>query len=208
VLIAPEEYRQKLLAAFPKECLKAFLLGVGDAYRETPEHCKRHFEKEDRHDLVGRVRRAKVHESLRGVAERFNLEHKDVPNSNGSTYFLCVLSGEIRLITCLIPTRRSMVRPAKIRKLWARNNVGSQHTFWLSEEADEQKLRLEHLAILVHAPYGRHKDEVSFVDIVIPSQNFKDYEQRLDLFALFPKEGEEYRALFRKRREKGFGKGA
>jgi hypothetical protein len=202
--ITPDEYRAKLLKAFEKEVLKALMLAVGDAYRTTPEHCKRHYDTPDRHDVIGHIRRARVHEAVRGVAERYALDYKDVPNANGSAFFLSVLAGEIRLICCLIATKKSMIRPAKIRRYLAAQNFDSQVPLPFHPGDNEtEEPKLEHLAVLVHAPAGRHRDQAAFVDIVIPNRAFSRYLQRIELFDLFPVEAEQYRSLFRRKKKRG-----
>ncbi len=208
--ISPEEYKQKLLKAFDREALKAMMLAVGDAYRTTPEHCKRNYDPPDRHDMIGHVRRARVHEAVRGVAERYSLDYRDIPNMNGSCYFLSIISGEIRLICCLVATQKSMVRPAKIRKFLAAQNFDGQGRlpFMQEDDPDVPPTRLEHLAVLIHAPAGRHKDQAAFVDIVIPNRKFTEYLQRVELFGVFPNEAEQYRSLFKRKKKHGEAEGA
>ena len=107
------EYRALLEQAFAPEVQQALLLAVGSGYHSALEHCKRHFEREDRHDALGAARRGKLHGEIRGVAKCFSLDSKDEPNSNGSTYFLSVFSGEFRLICCLVAAPDVMVRPCE-----------------------------------------------------------------------------------------------
>jgi hypothetical protein len=204
--ITPDEYRGKVNDAFQPEVLKGFMLGVATAYRTAPEHCKRQYEEPDRHDMIGCVRRARIQEAIRGVAERYQLAYKDEPNTNGSHYFLSVLSGEIRLVCNLVATRRTMVRPAKIRKLWARYNFSAQTQLFSDGDGVPEGWR--HLAVLVHSPMGRHRDEAGFVDIVVPNRTFSEYLVRFDLFKLFPAETEQYRKLFRRRRARSEAEGA
>jgi hypothetical protein len=202
VTITPEEYLAKLHRAFKVEELKGFMLGVAGAYPAARDHCKRHYELPDRPDMLGRDRRAKVHEAVRGVAERFELAHKNEPNVNGSIHFLCISSGEFRLICCAVPSRKSMVRPAIIRKVLARENFDAQEGLFPDAENSSIGINLKHLAILVHAPNGRHKDEAGFVDIVIPDSRVSKYIQRLELFKLFPAETAEYKKLFTRRKRR------
>ncbi|MGO9242988.1 MAG: hypothetical protein ACLPXM_01645 [Terriglobales bacterium] len=196
--ITPDEYRQKLTEAFQPDVLKGLMLGVAQAYRTTAEHCKRQYDAPDRHDVIGTVRRAGIHEAVRGVAERFQLDFADEPNANGSHYFLSVFSGEIRLICNLVSTRRKMVRAAKIRKVWARYNFNAQYHMFDNGSAPPPNWK--YLAILVHSPLGRHRNEAAFVDIVVPDLKFTQYMTRLDLFKEFPAEAEGYRSLFKRRR--------
>ena len=42
------------------------------------------------------------------------------------------------------------------------------------------------LAILIHGPRGRHRDQPAFVDIVVPDLNFSKYMCRIELFLKFP----------------------
>jgi hypothetical protein len=208
--ISPEEYRQKLLKAFDREALKAMMMAVGDAYRTTPEHCKRNYDAPDRHDVIGHIRRARVHEAVRGVAERYSLDYQDIPNVNGSCFFLSITSGEIRLVCCLVATKKGMVRPAKIRELLAAQNFDGQPLLPFMEEHqdDTQPIRIEHLAVLIHAPAGKRKDQAGFIDIVIPNRRFTEYLQRVELFGMFPNEAEQYRNLFKRKRKHGEAEGA
>jgi hypothetical protein len=205
--ISSEEYRQKLTAAFSPEILKALLLAVADAYRTTPEHCKRHFDLPDRHDLIGHIRRARIHEGIRGVAERFSLKAEDGPNLNGSSRFLSIFSGEIRMICCKISTKRSMLRPAKIRKVLAKDNYDAQHLLFGEDPARTEEA-LQHLAVLVHAPKGRSRDQAGFIDIVIPNRPFTQYMKRLELFSMFPAEIAEHQELFKRRKRRIDAEGA
>ena len=186
---------------------------MGDAYRASIDHAKRHFAAERRHDVVGGVRRAKVDEAIRGVIDRFagkyEIEPRNEPNANGSCYFLCLRSAGIRLVCCLVATRKAMVRPSVIRRMWAAHNYSSQRGLFDGWEiAQDQPLKIEHLAVLVHAPVRKRKEELNFVDIVIPDRKFRDYNHRIQLFEMFPKEAESYRALFKRRRSRGEGTGA
>jgi hypothetical protein len=208
--ITPEEYRDKILNAFPDEVLKAFMLGIGDAYRSATDHVKRHFSRETKRDVLGRVRRARVDETIRGVTERFADRYRvavtNETNANGSCLFLCIRSGEIRLVCCLIATRRSMVKPSVIRKIWAKHNYSAQAGLFHDEPDNDKAFnKIEHLAVLVHAPVRRQKDEVDFVDIVIPDQRFREYNQRIELFEMFPNEADKYKERFKRRRSRDEG---
>ncbi len=186
------------------------MLGVGDAYRSATDHAKRHFSRETKHDVLGRVRRARVDETIRGVAERFadrySVAVANERNANGSCLFLCIRSGEIRLVCCLVATRRSMVKPSVIRKIWAKHNYSAQASLFYEEvHTDRAFQKIEHLAVLVHAPVRKQKDEVEFVDIVIPDQKFREYNQRIQLFEMFPQEADKYKERFKRRRSRDEG---
>lgn len=102
---------------------------VGDSYRASVDHAKRHFTPARRHYIVGGVGRAKVDEAIRGVVDRFagkyEIETRNEPNANASCYFLCLHSAGIRLVCCLVPTRKAMVKPSVIRKMWSAHNYSS-----------------------------------------------------------------------------------
>jgi hypothetical protein len=91
----------------------------------------------------------------------------------------------------------------KIRKMWALHNFDSQEGLFIG--AEEVPIRMEHLAVLVHSPAGRHKNQAAFVDVVIPDRNLRRYNERIPLFEMFPKEAEEYRAMFKQKKRRGEG---
>jgi len=62
-----------------------------------------------------------------------------------------------------------------------------------------------HLAVLIHSPRGRFRDEPSFTDIVIPNPNFTDYIDRIQLFSRFNKVVDDNPRLFRPRRHRADG---
>ena len=196
--LSESECRELLRRDFSPEVLRAFLLAVGGAYKAAADHCKKHIEKEERHDVLGHVRRAKLDEGIRGVGERFSIESKTIPNANGSAYFMTLLSGEFRLICCLAHSPRDMVRPAKTRKLWAKYNFEPQATLGfipLLEKLEGDK----HLAILMHGPRGLHRDEAGYCDIVIPNPSFTSYAGRIKLFSEFREAVQQNPKLFRPR---------
>jgi hypothetical protein len=182
------EYTAWLQAAFPEEILRGILLGVIDGYKVAPGVCKKVFSMPDRHDPLGMVRRGKINEQIRGVAELHSLLVKDEPNVNGSAYFLSVVSGRYRLVANLVCRKEDMVRPAKIRKLWARHNRdGHQGKLGFASEEDHPVPEdTIFLAILLHGPRGKHRDQPGFVDIVVPDLRFRKYMCRLRLFSIFP----------------------
>jgi|SRR5579872_1191594 len=180
------EYRRYLSEAFPDEVLKAILLAVIDGYKAAPAAVKKAFDSPDRHDALGMARRCKLHEQLRGVAEYQKLQKKDEPNSIGSAFFLSIFSGRYRLVANLVCRRRQMVRPAKIRKMWARHNRDAQASLGFVPQEDPVPRDATFLAILIHGPRGRHRDQPGFVDIVVPDLHFRKYMCRLELFTKFP----------------------
>jgi hypothetical protein len=184
------EYTEYLRQAFPEKILRSILLGVIDGYRVAPGVCKKVLDLPDRHDVLGMVRRGKIHEQLRGVAELHSLKPKDEPGLNGSTFFLSIFSGRYRLVANLVCRRADMVRPAKIRKLWARyNRDGHQGKLAFVQEPPVPD-NANFLAILLHGPRGRHRDQPGFVDIVVPDLHFRKYMCRLRLFSMFPQVAE------------------
>jgi hypothetical protein len=180
------EYTQYLNEAFPEEILRSILLAVIDGYKAAPGVVKKMFDIPDRHDVLGIARRGKLHEQLRGVAEFHKLQAKDEPNSNRSSFFLSIISGRYRLVANLVCRKKHMVRPAKIRKLWARHNRDAQSTLGFEPKESPAPGDATFLAILLHGPRGRHRDQPGFVDIVVPDRRFRDYMCRVELLSRFP----------------------
>jgi hypothetical protein len=180
------EYRALLGAAFPPAVLQAVLLAVIDGYKATSPACKKALDIPDRHDAFGIIWRGKINEQLRGVCEHHSLKFRDEPNSNGSTFFLSILSPPLRLVACLVSWRQHMVRPAKIRKVWARHNRDGRWRSLFPNTEDPVPPEAEYAVFLIHGPRGRHRDQPAFVDIVIPDSNFRRYICRVELFKLFP----------------------
>lgn len=180
------EYERYLREAFPEDVLRAILLAVIDGYRAAPLAVKKAFDRPDRHDALGMARRGKLNEQLRGVADFHRLEKKDEPNSTGSSFFLSIFSGRYRLVANLVCRRKQMVRPAKIRRLWARHNRNAQAALDFIPPAEPVPPDATFLAMLVHGPRGRHPDQPAFVDIVVPDLSFKEYMCHLELFTRFP----------------------
>jgi hypothetical protein len=182
----PDEYQQYLTEALPAPLLRAMLLAVIDGYRAAPSAAKKALDLPDRHDGLGMIRRGKLNEQLRGVAEFHQLEKKDEPNSNGSSFFLSIFAGKFRVVAGLVARRKQMVRPAKIRKLWAHHNRDSQRALGFMPTPTAVPEDARFLAILIHGPRGRRRDQPAFVDIVVPDLRFQRYMCRLDLFSMFP----------------------
>ena len=180
------EYTQYLQEAYPDDVLRAILLAVIDGYKAAPSAAKKIFDRPDRHDALGIVRRGKLNEQLRGVADFFKLDLRDEPNSAGSTFFLSVFSGRYRLVANIVGRRKQMVRPAKIRRLWAKHNRDAQGVLGYMPQEGPVPEDTKFLAILIHGPRGRHRDQPAFVDIVVPDLRFSKYMCRIDLFSKFP----------------------
>lgn len=182
----PAEYDQYLNEAFEEEVLRAILLAVIDAYSAAPRAAKKALDMPDRHNGLGMIRRGKLHEQLRGVADFHKLEKKDEPNCIGSSFFLSVFSGRYRLVANLVGRSKQMVRPAKIRKMWARHNRDSQERLAFMPARPQVPDDAKFLAILVHGPRHKHRDQPAFVDIVVPDLRFQKYMCRIELFSKFP----------------------
>jgi hypothetical protein len=182
----PAEYKEFLAQAFTDEVLKALLLAVIDGYRVAPAAVKKILDLPDRHDGLGMARRGKLNEQLRGVADFHKLGMRDESNSNGSSFFLSIFSGRYRLVAGLVGRRKQMIRPAKIRRLWARHNRDAQGTLGYIPSPPPIPEDAQFLALLIHGPRGRHRDQPAFVDIVVPDLRFTKYMCRIELFARFP----------------------
>lgn len=179
-------YSQIVNDALQPDHLKGLLLGVIDGYRIAPAACKRAMDGPDRHDALGVIRRGKINEQLRGVADRFKIQYEDKSNSTNSTYFLSLFSGQLRLVAHLIGGRRHMVRPANIRKLWARHNHYILPALFGPEPEPVVPEDAHYVAFLIHGPRGRHRDQPAFAEIVVPDKHFRTYVCRLNLFSMFP----------------------
>jgi len=180
------EYKALLSRAFPEPIMKALLRGVVDGYSATPSACKRALDKPDRHDGFGTIRRGKVNELVRGVCDRHELRYKDEPNSAGSTYFLSVFSGRIRLCAQLLSLRSSRIPNAEIRKMWAAHNRDGRNGELFDTGEPSVPLDAVYCAFLVHSPRRNRRDQPAFVDIVIPDKSLKRFILTVNLYQLFP----------------------
>lgn len=182
------EYRESFKEAFSDQLLKANLLAVIDGYAATPAACKKALDRPDQHDAFGNIRRGKIHEQLRGVAERHSLRSVDERNENGSAYFLSTFVGCFRLVALLSGTKRR-IRPAKIRKHWARYNRDGRWTELFPQTEgpkDPTPIDVKYVAFLLHTPRHRRRDQPAFVEIVIPDQQCRSVICHFDLFQMFP----------------------
>jgi hypothetical protein len=68
---SPEAYISLLREAFPQDFLKAMLQGVFLAHKVAPDHVKRHFERYERTNLTGHIRRSKLNEELMALGAGF-----------------------------------------------------------------------------------------------------------------------------------------
>jgi hypothetical protein len=203
-----DEYRTLARDQFPEEMRRGLLLATGNVYKRSLDHTNRNIERRE-HDGLGHWRREKMQDALMGVANRYeeeyNIQYVGACNSNGSSHFSTIISPKVRLICCLAPGSRKMVRPARIRKMFAANNLDSQ--CWLMEEMRPPAERYDdrYLAILLHGPAGKNRGVLGFCDIVFPSQNFSGYMGRIQLFEEFASVVRENPKLFRVKRSRGAG---
>jgi hypothetical protein len=179
------EYRSLFHQAFPDQLLKAHLLGVIDGYAATPAACRKALDRPDQHDGFGMIRRGKIHEQLRGVAERHSLHHADEKNDTGSAFFLSTFVGCFRLVALLAGTRRR-IRPAKIREHWARHNRDGRWTTLFPKREEPIPADVKYVAFLIHNPRSRRRDQPAFVEIVIPDRQCRTFICKFDLFQMFP----------------------
>jgi hypothetical protein len=180
------DYRKIVTRAFAKPILKSLLLGVIDGYGAAGPACNRALDKPDRHDGLGVIRRGKINEVLRGVCDRYKIPFRDEPNSCGSAYFLSMFSGNVRLCAHLAG-RRTTIRNAEIRRIWAANNLDGRNRVLFDEmENPEPPEGAMFCAFLLHAPRSRRRDQPAFVRLVIPDQKLKKTILRMDLYRLFP----------------------
>jgi hypothetical protein len=161
------------------------VLGVIDGYRATPNACKRAVDLPDRHDVFGTVRRGKIDEQLRGVAELNHLRFDHSPNAGGSWFFLSIFSGRFRLAAYLAgPSRR--IRPAKIRKAWAAHNRDGRWYELFPRKEEPVPDDAIYLAFLTHGPRRHHRDQPSYVEVVITDPDCKRFICRFELLKMFP----------------------
>jgi hypothetical protein len=179
------EYRELFLQGFPNQLLRSHLLAIIDGYRSTPGAVKKALEFADRHDAFGMVRRGKIDEQLRGVADLNKLRYTQDPNSVGSCYFLSVFSGKFRLVALLGGNARR-IRPAKIRRTWARYNEDGRWSDLFPEQQDPVPADAVFVAFLLHGPRGRRRDQPGYVHVVIPDSRCRAFICRFDLFKMFP----------------------
>ena len=180
------DYLKLLEESYPKPLLKAVTLAVVDGYRATPAAVKKAMDIPDRHDAFGVIRRGKINEQLRGVCDHHSLAYRDESNSNGSTRFLSMFSGRVRLAAHLVGSPRCMVRPANIRRLWAMHNRDGRWRSLFPNTETPAPPEAKFVAFVIHGPRSRHRDQPAFVDLVIPDRDFTKYTCHLDLFKLFP----------------------
>jgi hypothetical protein len=179
------EYLQIVQMAFSQAVLKALLRSVIDAYGATGAACKRALSAPDRHDGFGTIRRGKINELLRSVCEFHKITFKDEANSAGSAYFLSLFSNNLRLCAHL-SARRSKIRSAEIRKMWAAHNRDGRNGILFPSGEGPVPANAVYCAFLLHAPRRYRRDQPAFVDIVIPDRNLRKSILTLSLYHLFP----------------------
>ena len=178
------EYLTLLRDAFSEDFSKALLQGVVTAHRAARDHLKRTFDREERHNLLGHIRRAKLNEEVVAIGERFKVKVDWKPYGRGSGYYLLVSSKRIFLIICVVHSRKTMVRDAEYRRMLARYNETSQQKFsFMPKRAEAHDS--QHLCILIHGR-RRGKDYPAFADIAFPDKTFRNWICRLNLFQEFP----------------------
>lgn len=179
------EYLGLLNQAFPREYLGALLTSVVTAHRAAHSHARRNFDHpKSRHNLVGHIRKEKLHEEALALGERYNVQTTMEPYARGSGYYLKISSKNIFLVVCVTQSRKSMVRPAEYRRVLARLNENAQQKFSFMP-VEQMRNDSQYLCILVH---GRRKgkDYPAFADIAFPHKTFKSWICNVNLFAEYP----------------------
>lgn len=181
---AASHYLQLLRDAFPVEFLKALLQSVFVAHKAASDHTKRHFDREERTNMIGYTRRSKLNEELRALGQRFSIKVSTRPYGRGSGFYVLVSSKRIFMIVNVVPSRNAMVRDAHYRRQLAEFNRTSQESFAFipppAEKDDEQ-----YLCILIHRRH-RRKPYPAFADIAFPDNRFQRWMCSVNLFQEFP----------------------
>lgn len=178
------EYLALLRDAFSEEFLKALFQGVVTAHRAAPSHLNRSFDKPERHNLLGHIRRAKLNEEVIALGERFKVKADWKAYGRGSGYYVLVSSKRIFMVICVVRSKRTMVRDAEYRRALAHYNETTQQKFAFIPDAPKVE-DSQHLCVLIH---GRRKgkDHPAFADVAFPDKTFGEWICRLDLFREFP----------------------
>src|SRR5580698_4926053 len=104
------EYMAILREDLPTPFLKALLTSVVTAHRAAYNHTKRTFDLPAiRQNLLGHVRREKLHEEALALGERFRIRAEMKPYGRGSGYYLLVSAKRIFLVVCVVQSRKTMV---------------------------------------------------------------------------------------------------
>jgi hypothetical protein len=178
-------YSELFTVAFSRQLLRSILLAVIEAYKATPSAVKRAVDLPDRHDIFGTVRRGKIDELLRGVAELNHLRVEHSANVNGSWFFTSIFSGRFRLAAYLAGSGRR-IRPAKIREAWAAHNHDGRWRSLFPRKEEPVSEDATYAAFLIHGPRPRHRNQPSYVEVVITDRDCKKFICRFELFKMFP----------------------
>jgi hypothetical protein len=178
------EYLAILKDALSTDFLKSLLYAVVTAHRSAPSHVSRNFDKPERLNLLGHIRRAKLNEEVIAVGERFKVRTDWRAYGRGSGYYVLVSSKRIFLVICAVRSKRTMVRDAEYRRALAMYNEMAQTKLSFMPDIPTPQ-DSQHLCILIH---GRRKGKNSpaFADIAFPDKTFTEWICRLDLFREFP----------------------
>src|ERR1035438_4641563 len=163
-----EEYRKLVESCYPADFRADVLKGFVTAYRVAPDHCKRHFDEPDRHDVLGMTRRGRIHQEVRGVANRHKIDTRDEANSIGSSHYLRLTSGRLNLIVCATASPKTRIRRAVFREMLAIFNRDAQQDLNFVQQNDSEPPKgSRFLSVLIHAPRRGRRDQPEFVDLVV-----------------------------------------
>jgi hypothetical protein len=177
------EYLAILRDSLPKKFMGALLASVVTAHHAAFRHVRSTFDNAaSRHNVLGHVRREKLHEEALSLGEKFKVKAEMKPYARGSGYYLLISSKQIFLIICVTPSRKTMVRPAEYKKILAQFNENTQQKFsWMPQDESGNQF----LCILIHGR-RRGKNYPAFADIAFPHKSFERWMCRLNLFSEFP----------------------
>jgi hypothetical protein len=179
------EYASLFREAFSDQLLMAITLGVIDGYKATPGAVKKAVEFPDRHDVFGAIRRGKIDQQLRGVAELNHLRFDHSPNEGGSWWFFSIFSGRFRLAAYLAGSKRH-IRPANIRKAWAKHNRDGRWLELFPGKEDSIPEDAVFVAFMLHGPRQHHRDQPAYIEIVITDPECRRFICKFELFKMFP----------------------
>jgi hypothetical protein len=156
------------------------------AYSQALDECNERFLREETHDLLPHMRRAKIEQLLRGLARQHDGLTADAElNTTRNAYHTRVTCGRVTFTASTVETADTIVRQAQFRDTLARTY---QLHFDFAGFRDQPPPPEQHdllYALLIHYPDGPFSRFPSFVQVAFPSPDCLSYIDRIDLLARF-----------------------
>lgn len=178
------DFEGQIFRHLPVEFFTKLANGMPRVYRSAADQAFKEFEPQPGKDLLPHIRRARVDEFLKGLAESYTfLSPAYRPNAGKNCSHIEIGAGPIVLTGSKVNNPNQIVREAVFRSTLAESN-----RLFLPGIFRNNKTNGKLYCIILHGPTYEDAGELSFLHLAVPDRSCRTYIGNINLLAMTSKQ--------------------